>query len=435
MRSIRARLHAVADGDRGMTLVEVMVAMFVFAIISTLVLSSLVQITTITQQSRAQHVAANLAAGEIDLALDTPDLFALLDETRDVPVNGTTFHVRRDTAWVSDATSSASCGGGGNLRFKRVHITVTWEGMRDSAEPVRADTLINPAERINDPSKGTVLVSIIDSLGEGVAGATVSLTATSGGASVPSTTSDAQGCAYFLQVPKGTYDVAIAKSGYTGVLQETPQQRDVSVQAGSSTTVGLQYDLAARFDLTFAAGTTARLPNAMHLTLLSTYGVRTIQLPNANRRQTVATHPRVSYRVVAGQFQQPSGAECAAIDPASWQAAAVGSENLGPGAAPELSAEPGAVAAADVPMGIVTIVSSANGLRATSTAGRADDPSCTATVQLSYGNVAANTTVAVPFGTWRFTNSSGGSVTATNVSRGDTQSANVVTLDPREVAP
>ncbi|GEK81000.1 carboxypeptidase regulatory-like domain-containing protein [Agrococcus baldri] len=419
-----------------MTLVEVMVAMFVFAIISTLVLSSLLQIVSLTQHSRSQHAAANLAAAEIELALDTPDLFALLNETRDVTVNGTTFHVNRETAWVSDAGGVASCGGGGgSLRFKRVHVTVTWDGMRDSAEPVRSDTIINPAERINDPSKGTVLVSVIDSLGEGVSGASVRLAATSGGATIPAVTTDAQGCAYFLQVPTGTYDVSVSKTGYTGILVETPQQRDVSVQAGSSTTIGLQYDLAARFDITFAAGTTVRMPSSMPLSLLSTYGVRTITLPSANARQTIATHPRVSYRVAAGPFQQASGAECAAIDPTSWLEGTVGGEQLGPGAAPELSAEPGATAALDVPMGLVRVPNGITSLRAHSTTGRAEDPTCDATIQLSYSNVQRNDVIAVPFGTWRFTTAGGSSVSVELVSRGATVSSNTVTLDPREVAP
>ncbi|WP_347754164.1 carboxypeptidase regulatory-like domain-containing protein [Agrococcus sp. ProA11] len=433
MRSIRARFTPVADGDRGMTLIEVLVAMFVFAIISTLVLSSLVQITTLTQQSRAQHVAANLAAGEIDFAHDTPDLFTLLNDTRDVTVNGTIFHVRRETAWVGDTSSTVSCGGG-NLRFKRVHVTVTWDGMRASAEPVRADTLISPTERINDPSKGTVLVSIIDSIGEGVGGATVSLTATSGGASIPNVTSDAQGCAYFLQVPKGTYDVTIAKSGYTGVLQETPLQRDVSVQAGSSTTVGLQYDLAARLDLTFAPGSSARMPSSMPLTLLSTYGVRTYTLPTTAARQTVGAHPRVSYRVVAGEFQQANGDECDALDPTAWTEGIVGVENLAPGVATEISGEPGATVTADVPMGIVRVPLAIVTLRATARTGRPDDPTCDASIQLEYKNVPLGGVIAVPYGTWEFT-AIGLPVSVTPLSRGANLSGNVVTLDPREVAP
>lgn len=337
---------------------------------------------------------------------------------------------------MSDTVSAATCGaGGGSLRYKRVHISVTWDGMRASAAPVRADTLINPAERINDPSKGTVLVSIIDSLGAGVSSASVSLTATSGGATISPVNTDAQGCAYFLQVPGGTYDVSVAKSGYTGILEETPLQRDVSVQAGSSTSIGLQYDLAARFDLTFAPGSTVRMPRSMPLTLLSTYGVRTYTLPSTAAVQPVSAHPRVSFRVVAGPFQQSTGEECAAIDPTTWPEATVGSEVLTAGAAPELSAEPGATAALDVPMGLVRILDDVSNLRANATTGRTDDPTCEASIQLRYRNVPEDAIVAVPFGTWSFSTASGDPVEAVNISRGENLAPNVVTLDPRVPAP
>lgn len=427
-----------------MTLIEVMVAMFVFAILSTMVLSSLLQIVGQTRNNQAQHVAANLAAAEIDLAHDTPDIFELLDSDRDVTLNDTVFHVARRTAWVSDASSDAACGAGGNLRFKRVHITVTWDNMRDGAQPVRLDTIVNPAERINDPSKGTVLVSVIDSLGEGVNAARVTLTPTSGGVSGLYADTDAQGCAYVLQVPKGTYEVSVSKSGYTGILEETPRQRDVSVQAGSSTTIVLQYDEAGTFDLTFGPSATPRLPIGMPLSLVSTYGVKSVNLASTSRTQPVSVHPRVNYRVFAGEFRQTSGGQCEAVDPNAWPAAVVGSVNLDAGLSAETSADPDAAAALDVPVGLVRISSSTNNLRAVSIAGRADDPTCVNHGTLSWGgstwspvNIPAGTIVAVPFGSWRFENSAGNPVpvTVASGSRGESRNAHSVTLDPRNPLP
>jgi prepilin-type N-terminal cleavage/methylation domain-containing protein len=437
--------HRRVVGDHGMTLIEVMVAMFVFAILSTMVLSSLLQIVGQTRDNQAHHVAANLAAAEIDLAHDAPDIFELLDTDRDVTLNDTVFHVARRTAWVSDTESDAACGaGGGSLRFKRVHVTVTWDNMRDGARPVRLDTIVNPAERINDPSKGTVLVSVIDSLGEGVDAARVSLTATSGGVSGLYADTDAQGCAYLLQVPRGTYEVSVSKSGYTGILEETPRQRDVSVQAGSSTTIVLQYDEAGRFDLTFGPGATPRLPLNMPLSLVSTYGVKSVTLPSDARRQFVASHPRVTYRVFAGEFRQSSGGQCEAVDPDAWQSGVIGSVSLDAGVSAETSVEPGETSALDVPVGLVRITSSTNNLRAVPLAGRPGDPSCLNHSTLSWGgggwssvNIPGGTVVAVPFGSWRFETSSGNpvSVTVAPGSRGESRNANSVTLDPRNPLP
>ncbi|MBO1769331.1 carboxypeptidase regulatory-like domain-containing protein [Agrococcus sp. TF02-05] len=437
MGSLRERVRIAASGDRGMTLIEVMVAMFVFAILSTMVLSSLLQVLSTSRHSQAQHVAANLAAAEIDLAHDTPDIFQLLDTARDVTLNGTVFRVVRETAWVADTASDAACGaGGGSLRFKRVHVTVTWGNMRPGAEPVRADTIVNPAERINDPSKGTVLVSVIDSLGAGVPSARVTLTPTSGGVSGLYADTDAQGCAYVLQVPRGTYEVSVSKSGYTGILEETPRQRDVSVQAGSSTSIVLQYDLAGTFALTLAPGTTVRLPNAMPLTLLSTYGFKTVTLPSTSVAQSVRVHPRVTYRVFAGEFRQSGGAQCDAVDPSAWLEGTAGGVDLAAGSGVGTAAEPGTTAALGVPTGLVRLSSSTSNLRASVAAGRAGDPGCDAHAQLSFGSTTlpAGTILAVPYGTWRFHTSGGSNVAVTPVTRGEQRSSSTVTLDPREPA-
>ncbi|WAC66371.1 carboxypeptidase regulatory-like domain-containing protein [Agrococcus sp. SL85] len=436
MRSIRARFP-VAAGDRGMTLVEVMVAMFVFAIIATAVLASLVQVLATNRESRAQHVAASLAASEIELAHDTADLFTLLDATRTVTVGGVPYTIARTTAWVSASGAAAACGaGGGSLRYKRVHVTVTWPNMPESALPVRADTVVNPAEHINDPAKGTVLVSIIDSVGVGVPSATVSLTATSGGATIAPVSTDSQGCAYFLQVPPGIYDVSVAKLGHTGILEATPRQRDVSVQASSSTSVSLQYDLATTLRLTFAPGTSApRLPTGMPLSLVTTYGVRSSTLPSTTRTQDVTAHPRVNYRVLAGSVLQANGQECAAVDPTAWPAGLVGLEQLAEGAATDVAGDPGRVATADVRMGLITIPTSVTNLRATSVPGRLGDPTCSGHPVLSYGSVTAGTVIAVPYGTWTLSGTGLGVLLATPASRGQVLLPGTITLDPREVAP
>lgn len=442
MRSIRKRLHPVADGDRGMTLVEVMVAMFVFAILSTLVLSSLVQILTQNRDSRARHAAANLAATEIELAHDTEDLFALPDRTIEVTVNGTDFQVTRESAWVTESVSEAACGmGGGNLRYKRVHITVTWDGMRAGAPPVRSDTLVDPINRINDPSRGTMLVSIVDAQGNGVSGARATLTATSGGAGVlTAAPSDPQGCIYFLQVPAGTYDLTVAKSGYIGITQEqTLLERNVGVQAGTTSSIGLQYDLAATLRATLAPGApgSVRLPRDLPLTLVSTYGINRIPLTSAattTATHNVLFHPHVTYRAFIGDYGRDTGAECVSADPSEWPEATLLGVGLAAGVASELSAAPGGAVALDIPMGLVRVDSRITDLRATPAPGPLGTPPCGASFVYRYGDVPSGSTVALPFGSWRLTNGSSGSVSATVLSRGSNL-LGVVTVDPREPAP
>src|SRR5690606_17034555 len=86
----------------------------------------------------------------------------------DRELNGDIFHIERTVQWVSVTDSPLQCGasaGGEKLRFKRVNVRVTWEGMRASAAPVQSDTIINPRERVNDPAKGTLLISVLKAEG------------------------------------------------------------------------------------------------------------------------------------------------------------------------------------------------------------------------------------------------------------------------------
>lgn len=444
MRSIRARFP-VAAGDRGMTLVEVMVAMFVLAILATVVLGSMLQVIGSNRTSQAQHVAANLAAQEVALAQDTTDLFALLDTTRDVVVNGQTYTVDRETSWVTQSSEDAACGtGGGSLRFKRVNITVTWQGMSAGTEPVRADTVVDPAQRINDPAKGTILVSVIDAQGIGVAGTTVTLTATSAGASVPAATTDAQGCAYFLQVTSGTYDVTVSKSGYIGVSLETsPRQRDISVQAGSTASLGFQYDRTATLSATLAPGNgTVRLPYALPLTFISTYGVVPVDITttatSTTTTRSIPIHPRVTYRVFAGQYGRNTGAECTSADPNAWSESTILGLGLAAGEAPEVSLNPGGTGSVQVPMGVLRVNASASDLRLTPTTPAtgllAGQPSCSASFSLRYGSVTSGTLLAVPYGSWRVTNGTTTLVTTTTTVTRGSSLLGVVTLDPRQPA-
>ncbi len=171
-------------GDAGLSLLEVVIAMFVFAIVSIAVVHSLTSVLTVTRDSRNREIASNLASQEIDLARDAANIFGLFTDDRTVALNGENFTVVRTTQWEnSTATSTDPCGqGGGLLRFKKVNITVTWEHMRPGSEPVFANTVISPSTRINNPQMGTILVSVLDAAGNGVQGVTVS--------AVPASTSE-----------------------------------------------------------------------------------------------------------------------------------------------------------------------------------------------------------------------------------------------------
>ena len=177
MQTLRNRLFVRNADDAGLTLVEVLVAMFIFAIVSIGIAYTIINSLVIARETRSREIAANLASQEIDLDRSIANVFGVGDTTWSNVVNNTTFHVTRSTDWVSTSNSTVACGaGGGTLQYKRVNVSVTWDGMRPATSPVQADTLIAPNNRINDPALGTIIVSVVGASGAGTPGVTVTVT-------------------------------------------------------------------------------------------------------------------------------------------------------------------------------------------------------------------------------------------------------------------
>lgn len=433
-RSQRAR-----SGDAGIGLPELLVAMFIFALVSTGLAYSLISILGLTRDARARAVAANLAAEEIDLARDAADLFQLLDATRTVTLNGDTYTVTRKTQWVSDPGAEFTCGAGtgtGALRYKRVNVTVRWAGMRPSADPVRSDTILSPDDHINDPTLGTILVSVLRADGTGNAGVTVSASPSVG--SVISTT-DSQGCTYILKVNPGTYTVTVSRSGHVSDAQAASPSQSVVVAAGATASVGFQLDQSATFTAALAPGAPAgvKVPtSSFPITFASTYGTASVTPASGagGLTQTFRLHPfTTGYSAFAGTCEQ--------ADPRWWPDETVGGTEFQAVLPEPVAAAPGGTVGISVPMGVVTV----SGGGGTYLHAVSQDSGCSQS--FSFGNVlgSGGVTVALPYGKWRLQQSSTASGTKTTLpaSRlvvGPTPvplrttvdaASNTVTFDPR----
>jgi len=458
MKAIRDHLARSRNED-GITLVEVLIAMLIFAIISTSVIYTMLSVLSVGRDSRARQVAANLAAGEIDLARDTENLFDLVSFVRSPnPVlNGDTFHVTVGAQWVTDPDLDFTCGGtaggaGAPLRYKRVNVTVTWDNMRASTDAVRADTVIDPKERINDPTKGTILVSVLNGSGTGNAAVNVTTVPSTGFVISPT---DSQGCTYILKVPPGSYDVTASKSGFIDGDQNASATSHVTVLAGASVSVGFQYDLAATYTAHLATNYTAlpgtvKFPTDLKTSFWNTYGIyhRAPTTGVGTVTQTFKLHPYAAgYQAYAG--------ECDAADPGEWPAEQISGVNWAGVRGAAVATTPGGAAGIDVPMGIVTIAGGGTGnfVKAVSQAPVSGFPGCASTVTYTFGSIlgAAPTTVALPYGTWALhrSSSAGTAPTLANqigqaslslpvlavLERSAISSTGIITFDPRVVVP
>lgn len=450
------RQFSARNEDAGFTLIEVVVAMLVFAIIATGFLMTLTAGMVTTRDTRTRIVAANLASQQIDL-IRSQNALDVENRTRDITLNGDTFHVKVAWQWQTSTGAATSCEAGiatGSLAYKRITVEVTWDNMPAGSRPVYSDTALAPRTKLSDPNLGTILVGVVDAAGVGVSGATVSLSPANGIASV---TTDSDGCAYLLKVPPAeNYSVSISKSGYVNERQVENPSASVNVAAGSTSRTSFAYDKAATYTVRYAnnVASAVTLPTNLTTTFISTYG--NAQLPSTTKTnpKTFSLYPISSgYSIVSGAYAEtPENAAttCLAPDPGEWleTATLVGKR---PDAVGATATAPASVS---VPMGVIKItgLSGSNKfLTAVYEGGGAGDPGCGFTTKPKYtfddSTISSNTAIiALPYGTWKiYRGSTSGSVSTSGQITGGmtpltigavtgTGTATIVTLDPR-VAP
>lgn len=442
MKTLRDWLVIDRDSDAGLSLVEVVVAMMIFAMLSTGLLYSMISVVQIDGDSRARQVAANLAAEEIDRAREVEDILKLVswstekttvdpqDSTRaigPVKLNGDVFHIDRHVEWVSDSASNLNCGAstaGTTLRYKRVNVTVRWDGMPTGSDPVRSDSVVNPSATVNDPSKGTILVSVQGLGGVGVEGVTI--TSTPALATAPKPT-DEQGCTYAFRVAPGTYKLQLSKAGFVDNLHKPTPERTVTVVEGKVENWNVQYGLGVAYEFKYDALGGAVRPNDLDVSFVSTGGIDVRK--SATNKNDRLMHPGSGYQIVAGE-----ASKCPAANPANWKPAADGSKQIVEPV--PFPAEPGTTVNAQVPMGVIRVdssVSSDEYIRIVSDNGTPSvHPACTATVTYNYDKGRRD--LAVPYGSWKFYRvlKNGTQIALNNGIVGAiTGSAGVVVIDPR----
>jgi prepilin-type N-terminal cleavage/methylation domain-containing protein len=460
VKSLRARLSRDnADAQAGFSLIEVMVAMMVFAIISVGVVFTLLSSFSLSNESRSREVAANLAAQEIDLDRSTSNIFNLLTappRTVQVPAGGITYTVNRTVSWVDNSGNDVNCGSeSGTLQYKRIHFEVSWPGMIGS--PVTVDTLLAPTSVLSADTLGTILVSAKNAAGAGDSGATITVSP-SPGSSAPAT--DSNGCSYVLNVPPASYTVTASETNYLDPNQSALPSQTRTVVAGSSASAQFLLDLRATVAVTYAtnyATLSPKIPTNLTATFEKSTGNYTTPATSVG---SVYLYP-TTYTAVAGSYLSAADVSggCLSADPGSWLPGTNSAGKTIQSPPPiTLPLTPGGAGSAALPMGVVTIKNTAGfssnayiTAKTTTPVAGLGDPGCPNTMSYTFGQImpkATNSTVtlALPYGTWSLQMGTAATPTTTvttaqesvptGVTIGTTVSAGgLVTLDPRQVTP
>jgi hypothetical protein len=172
-----------------------------------------------------------------------------LSQTRTVSLNGTPFTVTSGGVFVNNATGTSSCGQGtSSADYVKVTSAVTWPSI-GSRPPVEIQSIIAPPNGSLDSTHGTLTISAQNAQGVPISGIGLS---GSGSGSFSGAT-DAAGCAMFPDQAAGNYTLT-PSGGAPGLVDKdgnAPAPQTVSVIAGTTNTIALQYDQAGSIPVTF----------------------------------------------------------------------------------------------------------------------------------------------------------------------------------------
>jgi Tfp pilus assembly protein PilV len=229
----RARVAACSRGQRGDTLIEVMIAALLVALIATASLTGFGQAGHLAGTQRNEEQAAALA--QQDQArlrgMTITQLTATLVPSMST-IDGTIYTVTSKAQFISGPAGTAACAtGAATTSADQVQTTstVTWGANNDGRPPVIVVGLITPTQG------GALIVAATDQTGTaGLSGVIATPTG------VTPLTTDSNGCAIFGGLALGTYTVAFtAPGGAVTVNGVAPPSQSVTVTPTQSPTASV----------------------------------------------------------------------------------------------------------------------------------------------------------------------------------------------------
>lgn len=210
-----SRCHAPGPTDGGFTIVEVMVAMLVFVIVSTSTIAILVAGLRTIRDNSDRVSAATIARSKVEDLRATGASSIVQGVTTETSADGR-FTISTETYWVpvTDQTlSSCVVGNNPNLQESRMRAHVEVIGGRLRV-PQTIDALIQPRDDVPLADVGSMTVLVKDSDGSTPVPGTVVRGTHSSLVYAFEALTDPFGCIFAPNLVPGTWTVVASKAGY-----------------------------------------------------------------------------------------------------------------------------------------------------------------------------------------------------------------------------
>lgn len=224
--------------DRGFGLIEVMVSALLTVLIAGAVLTGFETASNASGNTKAQAIASNLAQEDQERMRSLPVEKLLAANPPQVSVvDGVDYTVTSQGVALKNADGAAGCTSGGSGLVKIVS-TVRWPGLVAERRPVRIASLVARPFVSSSLKSGSALLILRNADDQPVSGQLVNLLGPSPGTA----TTDAEGCAYFPNLPAGSYAFNYRTTGWVDPDGVTDIAIDFSVAAQQLTTQEKSYD-------------------------------------------------------------------------------------------------------------------------------------------------------------------------------------------------
>ncbi|MCX6431421.1 MAG: prepilin-type N-terminal cleavage/methylation domain-containing protein [Actinobacteria bacterium] len=240
-RARTSRLRAWA-GEGGFTLVEVLAAVFIFAVISTATFTIIITALKTVHQNNERVLTANVARSQVEYlrllgaAGITPGL-----STTAPPGTRSDFIVETSAQWVGLGQTASACDAATpGQAYVRVHVEVTSPDVDGSSS---IDTVIAPDAAASTSGTAAAAISVKDQNGDPVSGVTITAVDTAHPTNSFIHITGDDGCLFIPQLTApSSLHVTISKSGYVS-----------SSPTGTTATVPLDQDSLAKPSFQYAA--------------------------------------------------------------------------------------------------------------------------------------------------------------------------------------